>query len=137
MRMIPTTVSFSVADVETAASSLNVSGSSSNTNLVPSSSLVFAGTGSSRTVTILPATNQFGSTTITLTVRDSDGGTGSATFLLTVNPVNDVPVLDAIADQVTDEDVAQTVAVRIGDAESPSWSAGARSNFCEYKPRRQ
>ena len=36
-----------------------------------------------------------------MTVDDGNGGTDSETFNLTVNGVNDAPVLDAIGDQTT------------------------------------
>src|SRR5947209_19871231 len=81
-----------------------VSGRSSNPVLVPGANILFVGSGSNRTVTLRPATNQFGSTTITLTVSDGDGGTASASFLLTVNSVNDPPTISSVANQSTDED---------------------------------
>jgi len=49
-------------------------------------------------VTILPATNQSGAATITLTVLDTDGSSASSSFLLTVRRVNHAPTLDPIAD---------------------------------------
>src|SRR5437667_12265694 len=66
--------------------------------------ILFGGSVSNRTVTLRPATNQFGSTTITLTVRDGDGGAASASFLLSVNSVNDPPTLSSVANQSTNED---------------------------------
>ena len=56
-----------------------------------------------RTVTINPATNQFGLTLITLTVTDAGGATNSTSFLLTVQAVNDPPVLAFIPDQISNE----------------------------------
>ena len=77
-------LSFTVGDVETAAGSLTVSGSSNNTTLVPNGNIVFGGSGANRTVTVTPAANQSGTATITVTV--SDGAlTASDTFVLTVN----------------------------------------------------
>jgi hypothetical protein len=77
-------LAFTVSDAETAASSLTVSGNSSNPTLVPTSNIVFGGAGSSRTVKVAPATNQTGTATITLTV--SDGALSRTTsFVLTVN----------------------------------------------------
>ena len=48
-------LSFTVGDVETAAASLTMSSSSSNTALVPTANIVFGGSGANRTVTITPA----------------------------------------------------------------------------------
>jgi len=74
-----------VGDVEAAAGSLTLSGSSSNTGLVPDGNIVFAGMGANRTVTVAPASDQTGTATITLTV--SDGSlSASDTFVLTVLP---------------------------------------------------
>lgn len=80
-------ISFTVGDTETSAGSLVVTAASSNTSLVPLSGLALGGTGASRTVTITPAANQIGTSTITVTV--SDGSlTASSQFLLTVNSAN-------------------------------------------------
>src|SRR4030095_5569972 len=53
-------ISFTVGDVETAAGSLTVSGTSSNATLVPPGNIVFGGTGAARTVTVTPAAGQTG-----------------------------------------------------------------------------
>jgi autotransporter-associated beta strand protein len=76
-------LSFTVGDPDNAASSLNVSASSSNPALIPLSGIVFGGSGSNRTVTLNPATNQGGTSTITLTVSDGTLSTNTA-FLVTV-----------------------------------------------------
>ncbi len=79
-------VPFIIGDVETAAASLTVSGSSSNTTLVPNANFSFGGTGSNRTVRVTPAGNEIGVVIIALTV--SDGTTNATdTFVLTVNDV--------------------------------------------------
>ncbi len=77
---------FTVGDVETPAGSLMLSASSTNTLLLPTNNIVFGGSNSSRTVTLTPASNQAGTTLITVTVRDGDDGTASSSFLLTVWP---------------------------------------------------
>src|SRR5438034_143488 len=99
-------IAFTVGDVETAAATLTVSGSSSNTTLVPNANITFGGSGANRTVTVTPAANQFGTATITVTVTDADGGTSNDTFVLTVNSVNDNPTISDIANQATNEDTA-------------------------------
>jgi hypothetical protein len=74
---------FTPGDAETAAASLTVNATSSNTTLVPNTNITFGGSGANRTVTVVPAPNQTGNATITLTVSD---GTLSAdtTFTVTV-----------------------------------------------------
>jgi hypothetical protein len=76
-------IPFTIGDAETAATNLTLSGSSSNTGLVPNANIVFGGSGSNRTVTVTPAPSQIGSTTITVTVGDGTL-TASDTFVLTV-----------------------------------------------------
>ena len=92
-------IAFTVGDVETAAGSLTVTGSSSNPTLVPNGNITFGGSGANRTVTVSPAANQSGTTTITVTVSDGSATTPEA-FVLTVNAVNDPPTITAIANQV-------------------------------------
>src|SRR5213075_2421382 len=55
-----------------------------------------------------PSTNFNGTTTITYSISDGNGGTGSATVTVIVTPVNDPPV--AVNDSAsTPEDVAVTI----------------------------
>ncbi len=75
---------FTVGDLETPASSLQLLGNSSNPGLVPSGNIVFDGSGSNRTVTVTPALGQVGSATITVTVSDGELITSDA-FVLTVS----------------------------------------------------
>ena len=83
-------IGFTVGDAETPAGSLTVTGTSSNTVLVPNANIVFGGSGTARTVTITPAASQSGTATITVTV--SDGAlTGSDTLLLTITPTGQPP----------------------------------------------
>ena len=78
---------FTVGDPESAASSLVVSGTSSNQTLVPNANITFAGSGSNRTVKITPAPNQTGTAVITVTV--SDGAlTATDTFVVNVTDSN-------------------------------------------------
>jgi len=87
-------VAFQVDDIDNPVETLKVSGRSSNTALVPDRNIVFGGSGASRTVTLIPAPERNGTTTITLTV--SDGALHADTsFTLTVLPVNGRPIADA------------------------------------------
>ena len=54
-------------------------------------------------LTATPDADYFGSATITVSVSDGDLG-DSTSFTLTVNPVNDAPIINTIADQNIDED---------------------------------
>ncbi|HEY4190507.1 MAG TPA: Ig-like domain-containing protein [Candidatus Limnocylindrales bacterium] len=76
-------IGFTVGDAQTGASSLVVSGSSSNTTLVPGGGIAFGGSGTGRTVTLTPAAGQSGSTTITINVSDGTFTTHD-TFILSV-----------------------------------------------------
>lgn len=112
-------IAFTVGDGETAAGSLTLSGSSSNTTLVPNANITFGGSGANRTVTVTPAPNQSGTATITVTASDGSGGSGSDSFVLTVTSSNDVPTISAVADQAIAEDGATpAIAFTVGDAES-------------------
>jgi hypothetical protein len=75
-------LSFVVGDEEPA--SVTVSGSSSNTALVPMGNIVFGGSGTGRTVTVTPAAGQTGTAIITVTATDAAGRTAQDAFLLTV-----------------------------------------------------
>src|SRR5204863_3091826 len=89
-------IAFTIGDVETLAADLTVTGTSSNPTLVPSANIVFGGSGASRTVTVTPALNQFGSATITATVSDGSLTVGTS-FVVTVNPTGSfAPVYLAI-----------------------------------------
>ena len=113
-------IAFTIGDTQTPAGSLTVSGRSSNPVLVPPQNIVFAGSGSSRTVNITPATNQFGTTVITVSVLDSDFGVTNNSFVLTVSPVNDSPRISTIPDQSIAEDTTAVLSFTVDDVETPS-----------------
>ena len=79
-------LAFTIGDVD-GLTDVTVSGTSSNLTLVPAANIVFGGTGANRTVTVTPAANQFGATTVTVTVTDVGGLRASDTFTLTVAKV--------------------------------------------------
>ena len=75
-------MNLTVSDVETAAGSLVLSASSSNTTLAPNANISFGGSGAARTVTITTVSGKSGSATITIHV--SDGTTTAAAATITV-----------------------------------------------------
>jgi VCBS repeat-containing protein len=85
-------IPFTVGDVETGAGLLTVTGTSSDSAVVPNSGIVFGGSGNNRTVTVIPAANAHGAATITVKVADLSSGSSQDTFQLTVTSVNDAPV---------------------------------------------
>jgi hypothetical protein len=107
-------VPFTIADVETPASMLVVSASSSNTALVPNlpANLALSGSGANRTLTITPLANQVGSTNITISVTDTMGGVGTETFNLLVNTKVTLPFSD---------DFNRPDSVNLG----PSWNSNS------------
>jgi len=118
-------IAFTVNDVDNANIILEMTGASGNTTLIPNSSIVFGGGGGNRTVRVYPAANQSGSATITVTVTDG-ALTASDSFVVTVNEVNDAPVItqgSAISMTVT-EDVAKSFTLNATDIEDDTltWS---------------
>lgn len=89
----PVSLSFTLDDRETNEDHLIVNVSSSNTALVPAGNLVLVHSGADCTLSITPTANNYGTTTITVTVTDRGGSTISRSFVLTVQSVNDAPVL--------------------------------------------
>src|SRR5207247_381383 len=112
-------IPFSIGDLESTAGSLTVSGHSFNQSLVPDGNIVFGGSGPNRTLTLMPATNQSGTTTITITVADPGGASASRSFVLTVNPSNPTPRTSDLANQSTNEDTpTAAIPFSIGDVET-------------------
>lgn len=120
----PLVVDFLVQDADTEPGSLVVTAKSSNTLLVPNSSsnLTLSGGGSTRQLTITPAANEVGSSTITITVRDTELNTAKAEFLLTVTsegPASFTPTISGISEpKFTDEDTPIAVHFTVDDKDT-------------------
>ncbi len=91
-------IAFTVGDVETTAGNLTLSVTSSNLGLFPLSNIALGGSGANRTVTLTPALNQSGNSTIRITVSDG-ARTSSNLFVVEVSAVNDAPTISDIANQ--------------------------------------
>jgi VCBS repeat-containing protein len=74
------TINLTVGDVESAATALTLSASSSNKTLVPNGNLVLAGNGAARTMAVSAVDGRSGTATVTVTVSDGqDSGTARVT----------------------------------------------------------
>jgi hypothetical protein len=99
-------LSFTVSDAQSPATNLVVTGSSTNTTLVPNSNIAFGGSGSNRTVTVTPAAAQTGVTLIRVVVSD---GNLSATNQFTLTVTNSDSVAPAVGSIVRSAPVAAAV----------------------------
>lgn len=73
----------------TLVSELSLSVTSSDTSIASLENIKFGGSGEERTVTIFPAPNQTGSSTITITVTDEANNTSYESFLFSVSEFNE------------------------------------------------
>ena len=111
-------VNFSVSDAETAADKIKVdvsvvnldarlpdgSAAASSQPLIPAGSVTLqtlGGSVGSYSLNLAPGSSMHGSATVTLTARDEQGKSTSTSFVITVTPVNDAPVIESIAGVVT------------------------------------
>ena len=82
-----------VVDADTPLSELTFVVTSSNPTLIPPAGVTIQGTGTDRTLKIVPEANQIGFSLIVLTVSD-DTSQSSRSFTVLVRPVNDPPVAE-------------------------------------------
>ncbi|WP_254512716.1 beta strand repeat-containing protein [Anatilimnocola floriformis] len=102
------------------AQAIAISVSSSNPTLIPTPNVNYTSPNATGSLSFTPAANLSGTSTITVTVRDSgidlipgnaDDGSVTTTFLVTVNAVNDLPSFVVGVNQTVNEDAGpQTVA---------------------------
>jgi alpha-tubulin suppressor-like RCC1 family protein/sugar lactone lactonase YvrE/uncharacterized protein YfcZ (UPF0381/DUF406 family) len=95
-------ITFTITDLESNATDLTVTASSSNTSLVDNSNIVIGGTDASRTISITPTANEYGVLTITISIFDGNL-TATTAFVLTINNILEISSID---DQTTLEDTA-------------------------------
>jgi hypothetical protein len=121
---------------------LLITATSSNTALVANPVVNYASDNPTGAISFTPIVAQSGSTTITVTVTDAgldgnivtggDNATTSVTFNVTVNPINDPPTIDAIADLGLLEDATTQVinlgGITAGPSESQPLAVAATSN---------
>jgi hypothetical protein len=92
----PLTIPFTIYDPDTAIANLTVTAASENPTLVPndSSHLSIGGAADSRSITIIPATNQTGNVRIVVSVSD---GVNITNLRLTIQVGNTAPVIQQIS----------------------------------------
>ena len=112
------TIPFTIGDDRTDSGSLAVTVSSSNADLVPNSALVLGGSGASRTLLVRLDVEAAGQSVITLQVDDGTYRVRRG-FILTVQAVNDLPILTAIADRRIDEGETLSFSLSASDADVP------------------
>jgi len=85
----PIAVNFTFTDVESTltCSAARLSMTSSDTGIVSNAAVAWSGSVPNCTATITPVTNAYGTTTITITGTDLDGGSTNRVFNLTVNGI--------------------------------------------------
>ena len=114
----PEIISFNVSDLQSEASDLTVSVSSSDHQLLPPQNMILSGTDSQRYLQLVPASNQFGQCTITLSVDDGETVTHRS-FELVVMSVNDAPVIEMDSQWTIIEDsLAQSITFAASDIDS-------------------
>ncbi|MBF0452430.1 MAG: tandem-95 repeat protein, partial [Candidatus Magnetomorum sp.] len=91
----PPEIIFTIGDPESNASQLSLTVVSSNPKLVPAQNMIIEKDNDDNTyqLSMIPVNQQFGSTEICLTVTDPQNLTGMECFRLTVNEIDDPPVI--------------------------------------------
>jgi hypothetical protein len=90
-------VAFTLNDADGEASCLNVAVSTSNSLIASSGNFVISGNAPNCLLSVTPKANMVGSLTVTLEYTDPTSLSTSASFSLSVSPVNDGPSMDSIS----------------------------------------
>jgi hypothetical protein len=93
-------LTFTAADAETADCSMTLTTASSNTSLISINNISYTCSLGTYYMSLTPTANQSGTANITITFTDSGSLTSTTSFTLTVNEINDPPVIGSIDDQI-------------------------------------
>ncbi len=117
---VATTLSVTITDDFTATSALVLTATSGNQSVVADAGIVQQGaTAATSVFQVTPVTNASGIASIFVSARDTNGNVSTATFTLTVNAVNDAPVIATNNTAVsTNEDIATNVTVSLVDVDT-------------------
>lgn len=111
-------IGFVIGDQETSGDSLSLQTESSNTNLLPLANILLSGTGTNRTITLTPALNQFGTSTVQVEVSDGMA-IATTTFEATFLSVNDSPTLISPSSVLVTEGDLLAITNSASDVETP------------------
>ncbi|MEA4921060.1 MAG: tandem-95 repeat protein, partial [Clostridiaceae bacterium] len=96
--------SFTISDVEDAATSLTLTYASLDTTLLPGANMSITGSGADWILHIIPGANRSGTGSFTITLKDTAGVTVTKTVPVTVTEVNDAPIISTIENRTIEED---------------------------------
>ncbi len=113
-----TNVNFTIGDAVDVPTALLVTATSSNTGLVPNVNLFLSAVGENMIINATPLADQFGNTTINITVTDTGALTNSTVFNLEVLNVNDPPTITPINDKIMIEGASITVGFNVTDIDN-------------------
>jgi VCBS repeat-containing protein len=107
---------------------ISLSAASGNTTIIPNGGLVVTPSGLAgnglRTITITPAANQWGSPTLITLTAVANFQTASASFSITVDSVNDAPVVTDDSASVTEDGTLSGSSVLSNDSDLHSGAPG-------------
>src|SRR5262249_47879881 len=105
--------------------------SSGSTGLIPTPTVTYTSPNSTGSLSFKPVTNQFGVATVTVTVRDSGTSNNvvTRTFNVTVNAVNQPPVVSTITNRVIAVSTSTpAIPFTVSDLETPASSLTVSGN---------
>ena len=102
-------VNFTISDEESNLDDLVLTATSDSLDLVGASGIILGGSGGDRNIQITPMANANGVTEITIEVTDDDGTTTSTSFTVTINAVNDAPIISGYNPLTTNQNTPKTV----------------------------
>lgn len=131
-------VQITLNDVDTPIANVNTFISQTGTaTLTQPQTRTISGTGSTRTVTITPAANDYGMVPISIIAQDNTGRADSERFIVTVNPVNDRPTISNVGNKTINEDTSTgTISFTVDDVDNDnnSLSVSATSSNTSLIP---
>ncbi|KPA12511.1 hypothetical protein MHK_007282, partial [Candidatus Magnetomorum sp. HK-1] len=90
-------ISLTATDIETAVCSMDLTFGSSDISLVSVDNISYTCDSGIFYISLTPTTDQYGNSSISITLTDAGSLTAATSFELTVNSINDSPVIGSIA----------------------------------------